>query len=205
MGHYTGPKARINRRLNALIFESNGAKKAFDRRESAPGSSPNTRSRNRTSAYGEALREKQKIKYYYGLSEKQLRRLYDRAGRMPGNTGENLLMLCERRIDNVVRLAGFTKTRPQARQGVSHGHFLLNGLRHDVASAMLRPGDRVNVKALPNVQTLYLSLLAENDSPLPTWIEVDAEHLMFRVNMLPTIADITLPVNVASVIELMSR
>ena len=128
MARYTGPKARINRRLGMMIYESGGATRALERREGPPGMHQRGR---RPSNYGLALMEKQKIKHFYGLGERQLRRYFQKAGRTKGNTGEQLLMLCERRLDNVVRRVGFTATRPQARQGVAHGHFTVN----DTASA----------------------------------------------------------------------
>ncbi|MFO0946339.1 MAG: 30S ribosomal protein S4 [Planctomycetota bacterium] len=103
MGHYTGPKGRINRRLGALIYEASGAARALERRDYPPGM--HTR-RGKMSNYGIGLNEKQKIKHYYGLGERQLRRYYERASRMAGNTGENMLLICERRLDNVVRRAG---------------------------------------------------------------------------------------------------
>ncbi|HND53495.1 MAG TPA: 30S ribosomal protein S4, partial [Pirellulaceae bacterium] len=124
MSRYTRPKARVNRRLGSLIYESNGARRASERRENPPGMHGRAK---RPSNYGLALMEKQKIKHYYGLGERQLRRIFDLASRAKGNTGETLLILCERRLDNVVRRAGFTRTRPQARQGIVHGHFQVNG------------------------------------------------------------------------------
>ena len=105
MGRYSGPKARVNRRLGALIYENAGAARAFDRRNQPPGMHVRAR---RPSNYGAALMEKQKIKFYYGLGERQLRRIFDKASHMKGNTGEQLLVLCERRLDNIVRRAGFT-------------------------------------------------------------------------------------------------
>ncbi len=202
MAHYVGPKARINRRLGGVIFESAGAVKAFERRPQPPGMAPPQR---KLSKYGEALREKQKIKYYYGLGERPLRRLFDRARRQTGNTGENLLLLCERRLDNVVRLAGFTKTRPQARQGASHGHFQLNGHRCDVASLTLNVGDVVNVKRRDALVDLYAGLLAQFVGRAADWVTVDSAALQATVSRLPATEDITLPVDVAIVVELMSR
>ena len=124
MGRYTGPKGRINRRIGAIVFENAGAVKALENRDTPPGQ--HTR-RRKLSVYGTALVEKQKIKFYYGLRQKVLRKYFDKARRLKGNTGEQLLILCERRLDNVVRRAGYCKTRPQARQGIAHGHFLVNG------------------------------------------------------------------------------
>ena len=114
-----------------------------------------------------ALAEKQKIKHYYGLGERQLRRYFDAVGRKSGNTGELLLLMCERRLDNVVRRVGFTKTRPQARQGVAHGHFRVNGLKVDKPSYILRPGDVVEVRGRENLRNLYRGVIA-NTSPIAT-------------------------------------
>ena len=108
MGRYAGPKARINRRLGQMVYESAGAVRAMDRRDHPPGMHIRGR---RPSNYGLALMEKQKIKHYYGLGERQLRRYFGKAGRMKGNTGEQLLMLCERRLDNVIRRAGLAQRR----------------------------------------------------------------------------------------------
>lgn len=202
MARYTDPKARINRRLGALVFESAGAAKAFDRRNSPPGMHPAPR---KLSKHGEAMREKQKIKYYYGLGEKQLRRLFGKSRRMGGPTGKNLLVLCERRIDSVVRLAGLAKTRPQARQGVTHGHFILNGRRHDIPSASVRQGDVIHVLRRPNLVELYRSCLAETDGQVADWLALDAEQLKVIVHRLPTAEDVTLPVDVGMVVELLSR
>ena len=137
MARYTGPKARINRRLGTLIYETAGAARALDRRPQPPGMHVRGR---RPSNYGLALMEKQKIKHYYGLGERQLRRYFDAVGRKPGNTGELLLLMCERRLDNVVRRVGLTKTRPQARQGITHGHF--SGQRHQSHEAELSSASR---------------------------------------------------------------
>jgi small subunit ribosomal protein S4 len=185
-----------------MIFESAGAMRATDRRPQPPGMAPAPR---KLSKYGESMREKQKIKYYYGLGEKQLHRLYEKAQRQAGNTGENLLLLCERRLDSVVRLAGFAKTRPQARQGVGHGHFLLNGRRTDIASALVQAGDVIHVKRKGQLVDMYRELLASGEGENADWLAVDAEALQIMVLRLPTVADITLPVDVGLVIELMSR
>lgn len=202
MSRYTGPKSRINRRLGAMIFESAGAIRAAERKPNPPGMAP---ARRKISKYGESVQEKQKIKYYYGLGERQLRRYFDLARRQPGNTGENLLLLCERRLDSVVRLAGFTKTRPQARQGVSHGHFTLNGRRTDVPSTFLRIGDIVYVKRRANITSLYHQNVADYQGKIADWLTVDVNNLQIIVSRLPAIDDVTLPVNVHVVVELLSR
>ncbi len=202
MAHHTGPKARINRRFGALLFENSGAARAFDRRPNPPGMSL---PRGRRSTYGQSLAEKQKIKYYYGLGERQLRRLYDMARRQTGNTGSHLLELCERRLDNVVRRAGFAISRPQARQGIAHGHFLVNGKRVDIPSYLVRPGDVIEVKNRPNLIEMYSAVRAEQDTQLVDWINVSDDTLAATVNRLPGPDDISLPVEVGMVIELLSR
>ena len=202
MARYTGPKARVNRRLSQLIYENAGASRALDRRDNPPGMHQRGR---RPSNYGLALSEKQKIKHYYGILERQLRRFYDRARRMKGNTGENLLLMCERRLDNVVRRAGFTKTRPQARQGVAHGHFTVNGRKTSSPSYIVRPGDVIQVRARDNIKTLYQGVLAEHRAEGVEWLGVDAENLTINVQGNPGPSDITLPVDANVVVEFMSR
>lgn len=202
MARYTGPKARVNRRLGALIYESGGAARAMERRDNPPGM--HTRPR-RPSNYGMALREKQKIKHYYGLGECQLRRYFDIASRKPGNTGQLLLMLCERRLDNVIRRAGFTRTRPQARQGVVHGHFQVNGIKVTKPSYILRPGDVVTLRRRENLVNLYRGLTGESSGQVPDWVTFDVETLRATVQGLPSPEDISLPVDANMVVEFLSR
>lgn len=202
MSRYTGPKARINRRLGAMIFENSGAARASDRRPNPPGMQL---ARGRRSTYGQALAEKQKIKYYYGLGERQLRRLFDAARRQKGNTGSHLLELCERRLDNVVRRAGFAFSRPQARQGIAHGHFLVNGKRVDIASYSVRPGDVIEVKNRKNLVEFYSGVRAQQEVPMTDWLSVSGDSLAVTVARFPGPEDISLPVEVGMVIELLSR
>ena len=203
MGHYTGPKARLNRRLGAMIFESNGARKAFDRRsDSMPGMHQR---RGKLSDYGKGMLEKQKIKYFYGLSERQLRRLYQEAMRRPGNIGENLLTMCELRFDNVVRRGGLTATRPQARQGIGHGHFLVNWMKCDIASRLMKPGDMIHVKSRGPLQQLYGSIAGMAENEAPPFLRIDFARLTIHIDRTPLPEEISLPVNVGAVIELLSR
>lgn len=202
MGRYTGPKGRINRRLGAMVFENIGAQKAFENREYPPG--PSQR-RRKLSDYGIALKEKQKIKYYYGFREEQLRRFFGMARSMQGNTGENLLVLCEQRLDNVVRRAGFCLTRPQARQGVVHRHFQVNGRTVDKPSMQLKPGDVVTVRNRPNLKNVYKELAEANTAPACEWIGFDQGELKATVTVAPTMDDISLPVDVGKVVAFMSR
>ena len=202
MGHYHAAKARINRRLGAMVYESAGAVRAFERREHPPGMRSRVR---RPSNYGLALMEKQKIKHYYGFGERQLRRFFDKAGRIKGNTGENLMILCERRLDNVIRRAGYTNSRPQARQGIVHGHFQVNGVKVVSPSYLLRAGDVITVRPRPNLQIIYRSQMDENQSQPMDWLAVDRETLRVSVLGMPGPSDVSLPVDVNTVIEFLSR
>jgi small subunit ribosomal protein S4 len=202
MARYTGPKARINRRLEVMLFENAGATRASEKRKKPPGMHPRGR---RTSNYGIALAEKQKIKYYYGLGERQLRRYFDAAVRKKGNTGETLLLMCERRLDNVVRRAGLSKTRPQARQGIVHGHFRVNGVKVTSPSYLLRPGDVIEVTNREAVRNLYKGVIANNPSIPLDWIAFDSEGLRVTMQGAPGPSDISLPVNANVVVEFLSR
>lgn len=203
MGHYVGPKARINRRLGMAVFESAGAVKAFDRRPDAP---PGMHlRRGKQSDYGKALVEKQKVKYHYGLSETQLRRFLAKADRHGQNVGGELLRLCERRFDNVVRRSGLTLSRPQARQGITHGHFLLNGRKSTSPSTLLRPGDEIRVRNRPALHALYGGLVRLPGYTAPDWISVDPDQVSCRVLRLPDANEGSLVVEIARVIELLAR
>ena len=204
MARYTGPKARINRRLNSLIYETGGASRAMERRGNQPPGM-HTRSR-RPSNYGTALMEKQKIKHYYGLGERQLRRYFEKATRMKGNTGEQLLMICERRLDNVVRRVGLAKSRPQARQGVVHGHFRVNGVKVDKPSFQLRPGDVITVRDRDGIKNLYRGVMAVGvEGQGIEWVAFDSESLTATVQGTPGPSDISLPVDANMVVEFLSR
>ena len=202
MGRYTGPKGRINRRLGTVIFENAGAQKAFEARENPPGP---VQRRRKMSEYGLALQEKQKIKFYYGFREKQLRNYFSKARRLKGNTGEQLLMLCERRLDNVVRRAGLALTRPQARQGITHAHFQVNGRTVKTPSIIVRVGDVVTVRNRPNLRSMYQGLIESGGLPACDWISVDPSELKAIVTALPTFEDVSVPVDVGQVVAFLSR
>ena len=202
MGRYTGPKGRINRRLGAQVFESSGAIRAAEKRDTPPGMQ--TR-RKKQSTYGLALAEKQKIKYYYGLREKVLRKYFEKARRLKGNTGEQLLILCELRLDNVIRRAGFCKTRPQARQGVAHSHFQVNGRTVSAPSIRVRPGDVITVRNRPNLKRHYKELIEDANAGRTDWISFDADTMTATVTAIPTYEDVSLPVDVGQVVAFMSR
>ncbi len=202
MARYHGPKARINRRLKAQVYEDSGSRRASDRRDNPPGM--HTRPR-RPSNYGLALAEKQKIKHYYGLGERQLRRYFGRVSHKKGNTGELLLMMCEGRLDNVIRRSGLAKTRPQARQGITHGHFFVNGVKVTTPSYQVSPGDVITVRNKEKIQHLYQFTSQEAGTEPLDWVTFDPETLRATVQGLPGPSDISLPVDVNIVIEFMSR
>jgi len=202
MARNAGAKARVNRRLGLLVYESAGAIRAFNRRESPPGMHVRGR---RPTQYGRALTEKQKIKHYYGLGERQLRRYFAEATRRPGNTGETLLLMCESRLDNILRRAGFAKSRPQARQGITHGHFQVNGTKVTSPSYACRPGDVITVRNRTNLLELYRGLAEQAETQSPDWLSFDAETLRATVTGKPVATDVSLPVDANVVVEFLSR
>ena len=150
--------------------------------------------------------EKQKIKHYYGLGERQLRRYFTKATRQKGNTGENLLLICESRLDNVIRMVGLCKTRPQARQGVAHGHFLVNGAKLDRPSYQVRPGDVISVRPKTNLLRYYQTIRDMGvEGEGIDWVSFDSETLSATVQGAPAGSDITLPVDANVVVEFLSR
>lgn len=202
MGRYTGPKGRVNRRLGAMVFENAGAVKALERRDKPPGMAER---RRKQSTYGLALADKQKIKYYYGLREAQLRKYFEKAKAKKGNTGELLMVMCESRLDNVVRRAGFTVTRLQARQGIVHRHFQLNGRTVDKPSMFVRPGDVITLRKRPNLAKMYREIVEGSSRQPVDWIQFDGKDLEARVMSLPTARDVSLPIQIGAVVAFMSR
>lgn len=202
MSRFTRPKGKVNRALGLAVYEKSGAVRALERREYRPGM--HGQRKGKTSEYGLAMREKKKIKHYYGLHERQLKRFYGLATKSPENTGTELLVLCERRLDNVVRRAGFARTREEARQGVNHGHFLVNGRKVDISSYLVVTGDVVTVKGRPALQKKYRERLTEGLHNAD-WLVSDAEALSFSVTRLPSEGDVGLPVEIQRVIEILSR
>jgi len=202
MGRYTGPKGRINRRLGMNVYESSGAIKAAERKEGPPGMH---KRRKKETTYGAALTEKQKIKYYYGLRDRQLYRYLDMAKRTKGNTGATLLVLCERRLDNVVRRSGLALTRPQARQGIVHRHFQVNGRTVSKPGIMVRPGDVITVRNRPNIRKMYNAVGESSSGPTAEWLSVDKAAMKIIVTTLPTVDDVMLKVDIGPVVVFMSR
>ena len=164
------------------------------------------RMNRKVSEYGLQLKEKQKAKFIYGVMEKQFRGYYDKAKKMQGVTGENLLKLLERRIDNVVFRLGIASTRRQARQIVRHGHILVNGKRLDIPSALVYEGDVVSISEKSRSNAFFKGL-AENYSALsvPAWLEADASNLSGKVTRYPNREEIDVPVSEQAIVELYSK
>ena len=200
MARYTGPKARRDRRAGVML--SNMRKNPLEKKPYPPGE--HGRGRQRQTEYGVRLLEKQKARWYYGVSEKQFRRAYDKANRMQGVTGENLLRLMELRMDNVIFRMGFATSRPQARQLVVHGHFLLNGRKHNIPSAILKPGGVVTVREKSrNLEPIGAAV--EQVVAVPPWLEADHDNFTGRVLHTPSRDEIDTPVEEQLIVEFYSR
>jgi small subunit ribosomal protein S4 len=175
-----------------------------DRRDGVPGM--HQFRRGKASEYAKRLREKQKVKRYYGIYEKQFRKYYAEANRKAGNTGDALMSLLERRLDNVVTRLGFAHSRPQARQFIRHGHILINGRKLDIPSYMVRPGDVIQVKNREHSQRFAVGNLGTNVLPVPEWLDrVSTDPPEGRVSRLPAVQDVALPVTPQLIVELLSR
>lgn len=160
----------------------------------------------KVSEYGLQLKEKQKAKFIYGVLERQFRNYYEKAKKMPGVTGENLLTLLERRIDNVVFRLGIAITRRQARQMVTHGHITVNGKRLDIPSALVKVGDVIEVSEKSRSNELFKAMKeTKNALSAPAWLDADQENLKGSVIRFPNREEIDIPVNEQSIIELYSR
>ena len=182
-----------------------GEKCAIERRNVPPGQHDKGR-KARLLGYGLQLREKQKVKRTYGVLEKQFRRYFEEADRQKGVTGETLLQLLERRLDNVVYRLGFATSRPQARQLVRHGHFTVNGKRADVPSLSVRPGDLVAVRATSAKNPAIKYAIEEvKGRGVPEWLELDGEKLAGRLSSAPTREQLNLPVQEQLIVELYSK
>lgn len=177
---------------------------AFDRRSFPPGQ--HGQRRTKVSDYGIQLREKQKVKRIYGLTEKQFHLTFEKADSQQGVTGTNLLVLLERRMDNIVYRLGFANCRNQARQLVCHGHFLINGKRVDIPSALVKVGDKISVKESSRTKAVIAeSLEAAVRRGLPQWLELDKEQFTGTVKAYPMREELTMPMQEQLIVELYSK
>ena len=205
MARYTGPRARVSRRLGTNIFGTKGETVALDKRPYPPGEHGRTRRRGNVSEYLLQMQEKQKARFTYGLSEKQFRNLYEEANRKEGVTGENMLRFLELRLDNVVYRAGWAATRPQARQFVGHGHVSVNGKRVDIPSYRVRKGDVVTLRDKAKKMIVVEWNRDVLDRTPPAWLESGDEGFSVTVRELPVRAQIDVPVREQLIVELYSK
>jgi small subunit ribosomal protein S4 len=208
MARYTGPVCKLCRREGIKLFLKGercySSKCAIERRGYAPGQ--HGQRRTKVTEYGVQLREKQKVRRIYGVLERQFRRVFDSAERQRGITGENLLVLLERRLDNMVFRMGFAPSRTAARQLVLHGHVKLNGKTANIASMLVKPKDLIAVSSEQKEGSpVKESLKAQEKRGFPSWVEVDVEKLTGTVKALPAKDDIALPVKEQLIVELYSK
>jgi small subunit ribosomal protein S4 len=210
MARYKGPQCRICRREGMKLFlkgeRCHSEKCAIEKRNFAPGQHGKDR-RPKLVGYGLQLREKQKARRYYGLLERQFRNLFEKAARMKGVTGENLLSMLERRLDNTVYRMGFGTSRAQARQIVRHGHIQVNGRKVNIPSYTVRPGDVIEVREKSkNNPTILGARDATAHAPSPNWLEVDRDGLKARVLGQPKREELVqIQLNEQLIVELYSK
>jgi small subunit ribosomal protein S4 len=203
MARYTGPKTKISRRFGVALF---GPSKALERKNYGPGMHGPKGSRRKQSDYALALAEKQKLRYQYGVLERQFRRYFNIALTRRGVTGETLLQLLETRLDNVIYRLGFANSRSAARQMVSHGHVQVNGRKVDVSSFNVKAGDTITVKDKPQSRRLAAKNLELTQiTPVPDWLLVDKDQFSGKVSRVPTREEIAPIVNEQLIVELYSR
>jgi small subunit ribosomal protein S4 len=208
MARYRGPVEKIERRfgvsLNMKGERRLAGKSAIEKRPYGPGQ--HGQRRKKVSEYGLQLNEKQKAKFMYGVSEKQMRALFAEAKRREGNTGYNLITLLEQRLDNVVYRMGFASTRRFARQLVNHGHILVDGKRVDIPSYRVKPGQKIEIreKSKQNVQVVRAIELTSQTGMAP-WVDVDAEKKFGIYTRLPEREEVVIPVEERFIVELYSK
>ena len=202
MSRYTGPTTKINRRFNQAILPTS---KGEERKPYPPGIHGQTKSR-KVSEYGQGLSEKQKLRFMYGLNERQFRLAFARAKSLGGVAGENFLRILETRLDNVVFRAGFAKSRDMARQLVTHGHFVVNGHKVNIPSYRVSPNDIIEVRQGSRELTPFIVAHAEiGERTVPAWLEVIPSQMRILVHSLPARAVIDTQVNEQLIVELYSK
>lgn len=208
MARYTGPVCKLCRREGTKLFLKGErcmtGKCALDRRSTVPGQ--HGAANKKMKEYGMQMREKQKAKRYYGVLERQFKNYFEEADRKEGMTGENLLKLLERRLDNVVYRMGMAESRKEARQLVLHAHFLLNGKKASIPSMLVRVGDVVTIAEASKDLAKIKELVECIDTKIsPKWLEVDKENIKAKVIALPEREDIDFPFEEQLIVELYSK
>ena len=200
MARYIGPSTKIARKFGEPIF---GTDKDFEKRNYPPGQHGLAKKRKKVSEYGTQLKEKQKVKYTYGVLERQFRNLYEKASRMKGQKGENLVMLLESRLDNIVYRMGIAPTRAAARQLVSHCHITKNGEVCNIPSSIVKPGDVVAVRERSKSLEVITNCVAS--APKYSWLEFDAKSLTGKYLNVPVRTEIPETINEQLIVELYSK
>ena len=200
MARYTGPSTKIARKFGENIF---GSDKYFEKRNFPPGQHGLAAKRKKSKEYGTQLKEKQKVKYMYGVLERQFRNTYNRATRMAGQKGENLIILLESRLDNIVYRLGIAPTRAAARQLVSHNHITLNGEVCSIPSAMVKPGDVVAVRE--RAKSLEVIQNSLGSAAKYSWLEFDPQTLTGKFLNAPVRAEIPENINEQLIVDLYSK
>ncbi len=208
MGRYAGPVCRLCRRTGEKLFLKGDRcftpRCAVERRRAPPGNQSNRR--RRVSDWGTQLREKQKARYIYGIMESQFRKYMEQAFKKPGVTGQYLLELLERRLDNAVFRLGFAESRRQARQLVLHGHFTVNSRKTNIPSYLMRPGDVIAWKESHKQRDFFKALTGDIPKrPVPQWLTLDTEAMTGRVSNLPTEEDLESAIDTRLIVEFYSR
>ncbi len=208
MARYRGPREKLERRLGVDLGLKGerrlAGKSALEKRPYPPGQ--HGQRRTKISEYGLQLREKQKAKFMYGVSEKQFRSIFQEANRREGNTGELLVQLLEQRLDNVVYRMGFATTRAFARQLVNHGHILVDGKRVDIPSYRVKPGQKVEVREKSkNNPQIQRSMELTNQTGMVEWVDVDKEKLFGIFTRIPEREEVSIPVEERLIVELYSK
>ncbi|MFA7091885.1 MAG: 30S ribosomal protein S4 [Arcobacteraceae bacterium] len=208
MARYRGPVEKIERRLDADLGLKGerrlSGKSALEKRPFPPGQHGQRRAK--ISEYGLQLREKQKAKYLYGVSEKQFRKYFQEAARREGNTGENLVKLIEQRLDNVVFRMGFATTRANARQFTTHGHILVDGKKVDIPSFLVKPGQKIEIKEKSKTNPQVVRALElTNQTGIVDWVDVDKDKVFGIFTRIPTREEVVIPVEERLIVELYSK
>ena len=207
MARYHGPKCRLCRREGLKLFlkglKCNTAKCPIEKRSKPPGM--HGWHRGRPGDYGIRLREKQKLKRYYGVLEQQFRRYFDKARKRVGNTGESLLVMLERRLDNVLTVGGFAVSRAQARQLVTHGHVQINGHTVNVPNYQVAEGDVIRPEQVESILEQVRLHREQSAHPQSAWLDINEADLTVRVVRMPVREDVTIEIEEGLVVELCSR
>lgn len=205
MARNTKARGKIVRRLGVNIYGNGKYDKLLKKKPQKPGQERGFRGRSKVSDYGRQLLEKQKLRFSYGLSEKQFFNTFVKAKNLSGLTGDNMMILLERRLDNVVYRLGMATTRAQARQIVSHGHIRLNGKRSNIPSMQVREGDSIDVRDVEASKKLVRENLAHSNQVMPVWLSIDGDALKGHVERLPYRTDISTVANEQMIVEFYSK